>query len=242
MRYAIISDIHGNLEALKKVLRAVKKNGADEIICLGDIVGYGPNPNECVERISERDIRTVAGNHDYAVIDESLIAGFNAAAAQAIKWTISVLTPENQEFLAGLPLFLKVPDVYLVHSTPSLPLEWNYILDPITAMGEMECFEEKFALIGHSHRPAIFTKTGESVPVGGGDIIPLKKDERYIINPGSVGQPRDHCPGASFGILDTDRLTFALFRVDYNIKKTASKIRHNGALPKFEGERLFQGR
>lgn len=241
MRYAIISDIHGNLEALKKVLRSIKIHGVDEIICLGDIVGYGSDPNACVERIMKAEIKTVVGNHDYAAVDESIVSDFNDNAKLAIAWTRSILSRENLEFLACLPVRLKISDILMIHSSPSFPLEWNYILDPITALGEFGSFQEKIAFVGHSHRPVIFSSDGNEIVPTGETVYSLQEEIRYIINVGSVGQPRDFDQRASYGIFDTERLTFTLFRVEYKIKKTAAKIKNNG-LPEFLAKRLFLGR
>ncbi|MBI2626088.1 MAG: metallophosphoesterase family protein [Candidatus Nealsonbacteria bacterium] len=237
MRYAVISDIHGNLEALKKVLRSIKKNKVDEILCLGDIVGYGPNPNECVERIRKMDIKAVAGNHEYALADESLLECFNPIAKEAALWTKGTLKPENLKYLACLPFTAKLPDILLVHGSPIGPRSFDYILNVIEAMSQFHGFEERICFIGHSHAPMIFSSDGDVFRKS----VSLQEGNRYIINVGSVGQPRDGNSLACYGILDTCNLTFSFIRVDYNSRKTAKKI-INAGLPVFLAERLLEGR
>jgi len=237
MRYAVISDIHGNLEALKSVLKSIKKNGVDEILCLGDIVGYGPNPNECVERIKKMGIKTVVGNHDYVMVDDSWLEHFNPAAKLAALWTKALLKSENLQYLACLPFTVRLPDILLVHGSPIKPGRFHYIFNAIEALSQLNGFQEKICFVGHSHYPAIFTSDGDVFKDG----AELKDSVRYIINVGSVGQPRDKNPSACYGLLDTDSLTFSLVRIDYYIKKTAKKIMKAG-LPVFLAERLFEGR
>lgn len=237
MRYAIISDIHGNLEALKSVLKSIKRQEVDEILCLGDIVGYGSNPNECVDRIRKMGLKTVVGNHDYVNIDESWLEDFNPNAQAAARWTKKVLKRENLQYLTFLPFTIRLTDILLVHGSPVEPRGFHYIFDVFKALNEFRGFKERVCFVGHSHSPINFSSDG-NVFKGG---FQLQKGQRYIINVGSVGQPRDDNPLACYGVFDTNLLTFYLVRVEYKIRKTAKKIKKAG-LPVFLAERLFSGR
>lgn len=241
MKYAIISDIHGNLEALDTVLAEIEKQKADSIICLGDIVGYGPNPNECVDKIKEVTEVSLAGNHDYAPLGKLDLSYFNPWARDAIRWTADELSESSIEFLLELPLKLEMNGFTIVHATPEQPAEWNYILTIGDAARNFSEFENQVCFVGHSHVPMVV-----SVDQEGEYLVqkenPLKIEEglRYIINVGSVGQPRDLNPKASFAIYDHDEKTYQLLRVEYDISQTQSKIRKSG-LPEFLAERLELG-
>lgn len=236
MRYAIISDIHGNLEALKRVAKAIKHEKIDEVWCLGDIVGYGPNPNECVERVKKMCSTVVVGNHDYVMVNDSLLQDFNPLAKKAARWTKDNLKKENLQYLACLSFTAKMPDILLVHGSPISPRSFTYIFDVFSALSQFQGFQEWLCFVGHSHVPGIFCSNGEVMK----DSAVLKKDQKYIINVGSVGQPRDENPQACYGILDTDSLTFSFKRIDYYIGKTAKKMLHAG-LPEYLAERLSCG-
>lgn len=236
MRFAIIADIHGNLEALNQVWQSIKHQEIDEILCLGDIVGYGPNPNECVERVRKMGAKTVVGNHDYALFDEAGLEHFNPLAQAAALWTKSVLKPENFQYLACLPFTVKLPGIMFVHGSPIQPRAFHYISDTLEALIQFRGFEERICFVGHSHCPGIFSSDGEVFK----ESVNLQEGQRYIINVGSVGQPRDNNPLACYGILDDKSLTFSLVRLQYHIKKTARKM-EKARLPNFLSERLFVG-
>ena len=229
MKYAVISDIHSNIEALMAVMSAIGKKHVDEIICLGDIVGYGANPDEAVEIVRNEVRYVVRGNHDDALFDERTYSMINPYARTALEYGRSVLSPESMEWLKGIPLTLKLGDVLLVHSSPSQPHEWKYVLSDNDALVELSAFEEKVCLIGHTHVPVIFNKKT------GGDGV------RELINVGSVGQPRDGDNRASFGIIDTDNFTYRNYRVEYDCQMAGNKIIAAG-LPAFLAERLQKGR
>ena len=240
MRYAIISDVHANLEALDVVLKDVKKRGIDEILFLGDAVGYGPNPNECVELLKRNCKTLLAGNHDWAAIGLTDIQYFNEYAKAAILWTQEVLTPDSRELIQTLPLTkdLKKENVLLVHSTPKEPEAWHYLLTLWDAEVSFHYFHHRICMIGHSHLPFVI----ERVPSG--EMITYKnerrlgKNQRYIINAGSVGQPRDKDPRACYAILDDDTLEFV--RLEYAVEKTQKKM-HDAGLPLMLIERLSKG-
>ncbi|MBN2565912.1 MAG: metallophosphoesterase family protein, partial [Candidatus Eisenbacteria bacterium] len=191
MRYAILSDIHGNLEALKEVLKAVDEAGVDRVICLGDVVGYGANPNEVIDLVRDRAETTIRGNHDQAAIDPAEEAYFNSWAVEAIRWTREQLTEDSLSFLKALPYVAHLEDVLLVHASPGQPEKWRYILSPQAAAGEFGAFEESFCFIGHSHVPMIVLRTEVGASELLEDEVALPAGARVIMNVGSVGQPRD---------------------------------------------------
>lgn len=234
MRYAVISDIHSNLEALMTVMRDLQTRHVDEIICLGDVIGYGANPDEAVEVVRSEVKYAVRGNHDDALHDASTYSVINPYAKAAIDYSRGVLSEQSSEWLKNLPLTQKIDDVLLVHSSPSEPREWKYVLSETDALVELSAFEEKICLIGHTHVPVIFRqKIGE----------PSDEDQgvKELINVGSVGQPRDGDRRASYGIIDTSDYTYENFRLEYDCRLAGNKIIAAG-LPPFLGERLQKGR
>ncbi len=241
MKYAIISDIHGNLEALQSVLADIERREIESIICLGDVVGYGPNPNECVELIREKAEFILAGNHDHAPIGKLDVAYFNPWARTAIEWTRQQLDESSVEFLLSLPLKLEIDGFTVVHSTPHDPEEWNYIITIGDAVKNFPEFKSQVCFIGHSHVPMTISLDELDIcRVVRENPLHIEKQLRYIINVGSVGQPRDLNPRSSFGIYDTTEKVFELCRVDYDIAKTQNKIRESN-LPDFLAERLEVG-
>ncbi len=234
MRIAIISDIHSNLEALTKAFEIIETKNIDEIVCLGDIVGYGANPNECVELIRKRVKYVVMGNHDYAVaVDPTELFYFSSHARESDLWTREVLTRENLEFLKSLPLTISFKNLLFVHSSPAQPREWEYIFTEAQAKVQFQYFNEKICFIGHSHLPGVFPEKGSY----NGKI---DKNMRYIINVGSVGQPRDGDWRLCFGIFDTNTWTYEQIRSEYEVEKASIKIIQNG-LPEFLARRILVG-
>ncbi len=241
MKYAIISDIHGNLEALQSVLKEIEGKEVDSILCLGDVIGYGPNPNECVELIKENADIVLAGNHDHAPLGKIDISYFNPWARSAIEWTREQLTDESREFLLSLPLKTEVDGFTIVHSTPYNPHEWNYIITIGDAIKNFPEFENQVCFIGHSHVPmGISLSEGDDCRVVKDNPLKMNKKLRYIINVGSVGQPRDLDPRAAFGIYDNSKMEYRLCRVDYDVAETQRKI-NESELPPFLAERLEVG-
>ncbi len=241
MRYGFISDIHGNLEALTAVLDDFRGRKIDEIVCLGDIVGYGPDPNACVALVRENARYTVLGNHDSAAIGKTTLQYFNLYARQAIEWTREALDADAYSYLSSLPLKIIVDDMTLVHSTPDHPEEWNYLFDTRDAIRNFEYFRTRLCFIGHSHRPvAFFHKNERYWPVEDRTLL-IQPDMRCIINVGSVGQPRDGDARACYGIYDENKREFRYIRVPYEIEKTQEKMR-KANLPDYLIQRLFVGR
>jgi diadenosine tetraphosphatase ApaH/serine/threonine PP2A family protein phosphatase len=241
MKYAIISDIHGNLEALNEVLAQIDKTDAESILCLGDVVGYGPNPNECVDIVRDRVEISLAGNHDYAPLGKIDVTYFNPWARNAIEWTAEELTQESVDYLLSLPLKIEMDGFTIVHSTPTNPDEWNYIVTIGDAVKNFSDFQTKVCFIGHSHVPMIVCLNGnDDYRVIEDNPLQLEDDKRYIINIGSVGQPRDLDPKAAYALWDSSERVYELFRVEYDIAETQRKIRASN-LPDFLAERLQSG-
>lgn len=216
------------LEALPQV---------DRILVLGDIVGYGPDPNAVIERLRSVEVRGVRGNHDQAMLDPGLLELFNAHAADAARWTRTVLTPDSLRFLNGLPLAGRIGRHRVVHGSPRDPI-WEYILDEFQAAEILLELGARYCFFGHTHLPRIFTDSGEEVPEES-DWIELPASA--LINPGSVGQPRDGNPNAAFAVVDLSRPAVRFERVPYDIATTQAKIRDAG-LPEVEAARLALGR
>ncbi|MBI3359580.1 MAG: metallophosphoesterase family protein [Chloroflexi bacterium] len=228
MRVLIISDIHANLNALEAVLAATEK--FDAAWCLGDLVGYGPDPNECVERVrSLPGLQCLVGNHDKAALGEIDLNAFNPDARAAVSWTQNALSPSTREYLQNLPEAIEMGKYTLVHGSPRQPV-WEYILDARTALLCFPYFATSYCLIGHTHSPMIFSQEAEGgeckekKPRNGERLI--LDNLRYIINSGSVGQPRDGNPEASYAVLDFGAAVWELRRVPYDV--TATQLRMAG--------------
>lgn len=243
MRTLVISDIHANLIALEAVLEHAGGRW-DRLWFLGDLVGYGPNPNECVERLRELEpAAALSGNHDWAVLDKLDTEEFNDDARWAVNWTRGRLTEENRTYLDTLPP-LRVDEPFtLAHGSPRHPV-WEYILDLQTAWENFEYFVTSICLVGHSHIPALFLLDEASAEpelylAADGDTIDLSRG-RMIINPGSVGQPRDGDPRAAYALLDDEARTWELHRVPYDIAETQRRMREH-KMPRRLIERLEYG-
>lgn len=240
MRYAVVSDVHSNAEALDAVLGAVDSIGVDGVLCLGDLVGYGADPNRVIDLIRARSTNVVRGNHDHAAVEPGHEAYFNPWGQAAVRWTRKQLTKENRAYLSGLPLAQSVSGVRLVHACPSEPETWRYIMDADDAAFEFDCFTETLCFIGHTHVPFCAVSAGSDVDALFDEEIALEGGKRYLINAGSVGQPRDRDPRASFCVLDLDRRTVRRHRVEYDAPAARDKIIAAG-LPRFLGDRLMRG-
>lgn len=236
MAIAFISDIHSNLEALTSVLEYLDNKNITEIYCLGDIVGYGPDPNACVDLVREKCKVSILGNHDHAVSGLSGIENFNEFARKSTIWTRKTITKNNLDFLLTLSFEYNTDKFQLVHATPSNPELWHYLFSKDDIKYEMNFFEQQICFIGHSHMPIVYHKHGYFKE----DSIELEQDNKYIVNVGSVGQPRDRDNRACFCVLDFEQQNLKYIRLKYDIKKTYEKILSAG-LPKFLAERLLKG-
>jgi predicted phosphodiesterase len=241
MRILVISDIHANLTALEAVIADAGE--IDAAWCLGDVVGYGPDPNECVERIQELpDLICLIGNHDAAALGQIDIQSFNQEARLAVQWTQEVLTSASMDFLRALPEQRVFNSATLVHGSPRQPV-WEYLLDARTATKNFDYFDTPYCFVGHSHLPVIYQLKDDfpmaklKVPKPG-DSIDL--EPRAILNPGSVGQPRDHNPKASYAIFDSKDLRWDYRRTMYDITNVQERMRQHG-LPERHIERLSAG-
>jgi predicted phosphodiesterase len=227
MRYLVISDIHSNLAALNAVI--ADAGTFDRIWCLGDLTGYGPDPNECLDRLREFPLTTLAGNHDWAVLGRLDLDEFNRDARSACLWTRQRLTPANREYLDSLPVFVEEAGYTLVHASPSEPVE-EYVLDSLTAEYNFDRFDTPVCLVGHSHWPVAFMQpegaSGLCVQVRAPYFQPFKfNGGKWLINPGSVGQPRDGNPDASYAILGLEEGQWEYRRVAYSVEETQRKMK-----------------
>lgn len=239
MRTAVLSDIHGNLEALEAVLTACRASGVDNYICLGDVVGYGASPNECVERVRTLTGRVVAGNHDHAAVGLTDLAFFNPLARAAAVWTARQLTGENADYLRGRPMALEAGDALCVHATPYEPGAWHYVFDEEDAEACLAQTDRQVCFVGHSHVAFIYAARGRDRRSGMSSSIADRF--RYVINAGSVGQPRDFDPRAAFALWDRALRKVRIVRVDYDIAGAQARIAAAG-LPPALAERLALGR
>lgn len=240
MRYAIISDIHGNREALDTVLGEIAQQSCDEIVCLGDIVGYGAEPGYCVDKIREICKIVVAGNHDYAALGKINIDYFNPHARQATLWTRNQLSEDQKQYLADLPLSVILDTCTVVHGSLDSPELFDYIQTSYDAYLTMEKLTNRICFIGHSHVPITFLMD-EVITYTLDPKIDLSRYQKAIVNVGSVGQPRDNNPDACYAIYDEEALTVEVIRVSYDFERSAAKILEAG-LPDFLAERLTVGR
>lgn len=241
MRYGLISDIHGNLEALDQVLSELDKIKVDSILCLGDVVGYGPNPNECVTQVRKRAAVCLIGNHDEASLGRVDLDLFNYMAREAIEWTMRQLSKTSKEYLVNLPYIHEFDECLIVHASPDEPRRWNYILSLEDAAHSFAAFDQQACFIGHSHTPWVIDLNVEGrMQVRQDYPIEFQEDHRYLVNIGSVGQPRDRNPAAAFGVFDSEKREYTLKRVPYSFAKTQKKIRGTG-LPSFLADRLATG-
>ncbi len=241
MRYAIISDIHGNLESLEKALSFAKPD--DKILCLGDIVGYGPNPNECVRLVRERASDTVLGNHDVAAVDNFGVEYFNAAARRAIEWTQGIIEADVIAWLNELSYEIRYPNFLMVHGAPVHYFE--YVLDKRHAKAAFDRTDAPLIFIGHTHIAEYYALEADGsishAHMQHGGEITLEPDKRYIIDAGSVGQPRDLNPQPCFVFYDDERKRVQWVRYDYPIGEVQQKM-VDAELPHALAARLDVGR
>jgi len=241
MRALIISDIHANLTALESVL--AEAGEVDAVWCLGDLVGYGPDPNECIQRIRGLpSIQCVLGNHDAAAVGLIEVDAFNPEARKTVLWTQETLTPDNKEYLRNLPERIDLEFITLVHGSPYRPV-WEYLLDTRTATFNFEFFETLYCFVGHTHLPVIYYLPDDRLTAQ--LIVPehsstMTLAPRAILNPGSVGQPRDRDPRAAYAILDLTDYTWEWHRVKYNIEDVQERMHHEN-LPERHITRLTAG-
>jgi predicted phosphodiesterase len=240
MRVAVISDVHANARALDAVLEEIDAERVDAVWCLGDTVGYGPRPNECCDVVRSRADYCLVGNHDLVVLGRLSVSDFNDEAAAAATWTADVLTPESRTFLEGLEPSGEVDGVDLYHASARDPV-WEYVLTEEAASATLELSPAPLVLVGHSHVALALSQNGDGVAGGmapAGSRVELTG--RWLLNPGSVGQPRDGDPRAAWLLLDLDRKFAEFRRVPYSIEQTQTEMRERG-LPGALAARLARG-
>ncbi len=241
----IFSDVHGNLDALQGMLQDCASRNVHRSICLGDLVGYGPYPNECIELVRNlKNCRCLAGNHDLAALWETSPYGMSPVAKEAILWTMDQLSVENKQYLATLPDRLDLADMTFAHANPYNPRGWRYVMNRKYALRSFSATACRHLFIGHSHRPLVITKNHildlhfQKIP--GSIRFRVGDSRRRIINCGSVGQPRDRDPRSCYLIYDSRKQRLEFYRVAYSTTKVAQAI-HNAGLPLLLSKRLFKG-
>lgn len=239
MRVAIFSDVHGNLEALQAVLEKIAELQADRIICLGDVVGYGADPNACTDLVQEVSDVVLAGNHDWAAVGLEDTRFFNPIPLLAIEWTADTLGAAQADFLRHCPLFLDENDVRYVHASPIEPEHWHYLFHIEDGRRALRQTMYRVCFVGHSHRAFICSESGVADVLVEGSVS-IGDQDRYLVNVGSVGQPRDGDERASFAFWDQECGNIHLHRVSYDVSAAQEKIRATG-LPAFLAERLARG-
>lgn len=241
MRYAVFSDVHSNLEAFEAVLEFFGKSNIDKYLFLGDIVGYGANPKECIAALRRLDPVSVAGNHDWAAVGLLDTDYFNKAARKAIFWTKDNTSGSDRLFLSGLELTSEGKNHCLVHGTLHHPEEFDYMIDGYRAQKTFYLLKQKVCFVGHSHNAGVFIEDEEKIYYKEPASLELREGKRYIVNDGSVGQPRDGDPRASFCIYDEGSSTIEFIRLPYDVASAQKKIIDAG-LPKVLADRLSVGR
>ena len=240
MKVAILSDIHANLEAFERCEQFLDEIGDIEFTAiLGDIVGYGADPGLCIDKAKEIADVNIIGNHDAAVIGTADITYFNMAARKAILWTRDQLNDDYCAFLKGLPYSESKDELLFTHGSPNDPKEWKYIFNWFDALDEFHGFDETVCFVGHSHVPGIFEES-ETIPHDAGSVQ-LDSAKKYIVNVGSIGQPRDGDPRLSFAVLDTTSRLLEIIRLEYDVEAARNKIIETG-MPEYLGNRLLKGR
>jgi len=241
MKYAILGDIHSNLEALQAVLEHAKGQQCTHYVSLGDIVGYGPNPKECLDIVRSLNCPVVMGNHDEYCASELDLAGFNPMAADAIKWTRDQLRDEDRDWLRGLKYFQVINSFTIVHATLDLPEKWAYVFDRLAAAASMNYQRTAVCFNGHTHVPVAFIRSALGFQAGMYGQIKIEVGKKYFINAGSIGQPRDRNPDAAYVTYEPATGLVVLHRVSYDYRLTQKKICDAG-LPKSLAERLEHGK
>ena len=241
MRYVIFGDIHGNLEALEAVMEKMANEKPDQYICIGDLVGYGANPNECMDKVLALNPVLVAGNHDYAAAGMLNVDFFNTYAYKAIEWTKQQLTAEHKEVLQKMKLLQKINNVTVVHATPYNPEMFEYMENNYDAQLAFTYLPTSICFVGHSHIPISFTVSRGTISFSIEPYTVVKNNNKVIINIGSVGQPRDENPEAAYAVYDVDESMVWIKRVEYDIQKASGKIIKAG-LPEILAERIKYGR
>jgi len=240
MRSLVLADIHANLQALQAVLDdAAAAGGFDDVWCLGDIVGYGPQPSECIARLRSLSLNAVSGNHDLAAAGAMGTEAFNPLAAEAALWTAERLSAEEKAWLRELPQVSTVGEFTLTHGSLKDPA-WEYLYSSAAAAAHLARQATDYGFVGHTHVPLVFFEASRTLSPGAGEVLDLS-GTRFVANPGGVGQPRDGDPRAAYALVDSEARRIEFRRVAYDIAATQARMRAAG-LPEFLWRRLPQGR
>lgn len=234
MKIAVLSDIHSNLQALERALTEIEQIGVDATYCLGDIVGYNADPAACVNLVREHTAGVVRGNHDAAVVNDDAIEALPPDGQVAARHNRECLSEDQIAYLSNLPLTATVQNCTFVHATPDDPSAWKRLTTYPDARSQFDHFDTDLCFLGHTHVPAVIADT-----IG---VLQVRSGHRYLVNVGSVGQPRDQDPKLSFGIFDTESFEYKNVRLSYDVDKAAQKIRITDALPNRLADRLYEGR
>ncbi len=240
MRYGLFSDVHGNFPALESVIHAFQNENIDQYFCAGDVVGYGADPVRCIDRVKNLPSVCVAGNHDWAVLGKVDTSDFNPAAKAAIVWTKKNISSEDSNFLKGLTLIHKNADFILVHGSLQEPERFHYLFDREETRGTFDLMDRAVCFVGHTHVAGVFVEENHRVSDFSFSNLKVEKNRRYIVNLGSVGQPRDGDSRAYYCIFDTKTKMISIKRVDYDVTETQRRIL-NAGLPEFLASRLILG-
>jgi len=239
VKIGIISDIHANLEALEAVLNALDKENVDRLICLGDIVGYGPDPNVCIDKVMSATDVVIAGNHDHGAVGLTSLEHFNENARLALEWSIDKIEPHLLDALATLPIIHEENEFLAVHATPNEPTQWHYLFSESQIVNNLDAMTLPLCFVGHSHVPVAFVLDPDhDILVQEATDVRFQSGRKYLVNVGSVGQPRDGDPRAAYGIYEEDR--FCLKRADYDVALVQKRMRIHH-LPAHLIERLSIG-
>lgn len=242
MLYGICSDIHSNACAFRSVLQSMKDNGVERKICLGDLVGYGPDPDECVQLARDNMDVCLIGNHDSVASGKESSEGFNQYAKKAIDWTSQHLSKDSVEYLHSLPYKVEENDIFFVHASPYSPQSWFYITELEDALDAFDNFKERYCFVGHTHSPVIVANREQAIPKILDEYeYTIEDTERLLVNVGSVGQPRDRDPRSCWCFLDTNAKSVRLIRVEYDVFYTQKRMESFG-IDKFLIDRLSVGR
>jgi|YelNatPaOPRAMG01_1025707.scaffolds.fasta_scaffold01363_9 predicted phosphodiesterase len=241
MKYAILSDLHANLEAVQAVLEHARQQQCTHYVCLGDIVGYGPNPREVLQVVRDLHCPVVMGNHDEYACNDLHLTGFNPMASEGIKWTRDQLTADEKAWLRELKYMRNVESFAIVHATLDLPEKWAYVFDKFAAAASINYQRTPVCFNGHTHVPVAFVRGPTGIIGGLYSKIKIEAGKKYFINAGSIGQPRDRNPKAAYVTFDLTQNLIELHRVDYDFTAVQKKIRAAG-LPESLADRLALGR
>lgn len=240
MRYAIFSDIHSNLEAFREALNYLNRQKIDRLICLGDIIGYGANPEACLALLHKIRPVTLAGNHDWALVGKTALDRFSWQAKEVLLWTEKQIKKDDLSFLKDLPLVYQENNFICVHGSLNAPEKFNYITSPSGAWLNFCRLNKQICFIGHTHLADAFCLDNSEILPLHKPRITIEPDKKYIINTGSIGQPRDNDPRLCFCVYDSEKKYLEYKRIEYNIKAAADKIKKN-SLPQFLAQRLYAG-